>query len=60
MADNDLPPGFSAEPPKPKGLDAIHAYFKDKGNFLNPNAADALAATSFAETGGDRMRGEQV
>jgi len=58
MAD-DLPEGFSLTPPaaqvppKLKGLDAIRGYFQNKGNFLNPHAADALAATSFAETGGD-------
>lgn len=60
MAD-DLPAGFSASPPpvadvpKPKlqGLDAIHGWFKDKGNFLSPHAADALASVSSAETGGD-------
>jgi len=60
MAD-DLPPGFSAAPPvdtpkpakQPQGLDAIHAWFKEKGNFVNPHAADALASVSSAETGGD-------
>lgn len=57
VADSSAPAGWTDTPPPkaeaPKGLDAIHAYFKDSGHFLNPHAADALAATSFAETAGD-------
>lgn len=56
---SDGPAGWTdapvADAPKPKlqGLDAIHGWFKDKGNFLSPHAADALASVSSAETGGD-------